>query len=185
MSYPDRIEIIPLSKPPNATIRVPGSKSITNRALVLAALYSINRSCRLYGVLPSEDTEIMAAALQKLGYVIDPNWAKEPPTIDVGPVDFSSNFPPRPADLFLGNSGTSMRFLAALVTAGKGRFRLDGVQRMRERPIEPLLAALEQAGVSARSDNNDGCPPVTIEASEGWNCERIRVRGEASSQFMS
>src|SRR5690242_13622005 len=86
MSYPPTLEIVPLARPPQATVRVPGSKSITNRALVLAALYSIADSCRLIGVLRSEDTEVMVAALQTLDYTVDPHWEADPPSIDVGPI---------------------------------------------------------------------------------------------------
>src|SRR5689334_20568509 len=110
--YPDRLEIVPLARPPLATMRVPGSKSITNRALVLAALYSIENSCRLSGVLKSEDTEVMVAALQTLGYAVFPQWTADPPTVTVGPIDAAVSdhpdlpWPPRPSELFVANSGT-------------------------------------------------------------------------------
>jgi 3-phosphoshikimate 1-carboxyvinyltransferase len=189
MSYPDRLEIIPLSKPPNATIRVPGSKSITNRALVLAALYSLEEPCKLRGVLQSDDTEVMVKALQTLGYQIRTDWAADPPTVTVTPTDWvhvpQSAWPPRPADLFVANSGTTMRFLAALVTLGEGRFRIDGVSRMRERPIEDLLDALRQAGASAESELGNGGPPVVIHGRRSWTTDHIRVRGDVSSQFLS
>jgi 3-phosphoshikimate 1-carboxyvinyltransferase len=185
MSYPPTLEIVPLTQPPNATVHVPGSKSITNRALMLTALYWWGSSCRLRGVLRSEDTELMVGALRTLGYAIEPSWHASPPYIDVGPLDELPSWPPLPADLFLGNSGTCMRFLAALVSIGEGRFRLDGVPRMRERPIQDLLDALHQAGARAWSENGNGCPPIVIEANRGWTADRIRVRADVSSQFLS
>src|SRR5439155_11709840 len=83
-----------------------------------------------------------------------------------------------------GNSGTTMRFLTALVSLGRGSYRLDGVPRMRERPIEDLLAALRQLGVRAESVGQKGCPPVLIE-SNGLDGGRVRMRGDISSQFLS
>jgi 3-phosphoshikimate 1-carboxyvinyltransferase len=88
------------------------------------------------------------------------------------------------ADLFVGNSGTSMRFLTALVSLGHGRFRIDGVARMRERPIEDLLAALRQLGVKAYSEKGNGCPPVIVE-SKGLNGGHAEVKSDLSSQFLS
>jgi 3-phosphoshikimate 1-carboxyvinyltransferase len=88
------------------------------------------------------------------------------------------------ADLFVGNSGTTMRFLSAMVCLGHGRYRLDGIPRMRERPIGDLLAALQQLGVNAVSERNDGCPPVVVEA-DGLPGGKLTIRGEVSSQFLS
>jgi 3-phosphoshikimate 1-carboxyvinyltransferase len=183
MTYPDRLEIVPLATPPQATVRVPGSKSITNRALVLAALCSRTRKPRLFGCLRSEDTEVMLAALRQLGYEIEILTEDGHEIITV----FRGDRPivPAPhADLFVANSGTSMRFLTALVSLGHGRYRLDGVPRMRERPIEDLLRALRQLGVDARSELGNGCPPVVID-SQGWQRGRVQVRGDISSQFLS
>jgi 3-phosphoshikimate 1-carboxyvinyltransferase len=189
MSYPDTLEIIPLSRPPKAAVGVPGSKSITNRALVLAALYSLESPCQLQGALRSEDTEVMVASLQTLGFPIEPHWHAQPQVIDVGAsMDLlwePDAWLPRPAELALENSGTSMRFLAAIASLGKGRFRLDGSPRMRDRPIQDLLDALQMAGVSARSENGNGCPPVIIDGRGSWRANRIRVRGDVSSQFLS
>jgi 3-phosphoshikimate 1-carboxyvinyltransferase len=189
MSYPDAIEIVPLSKPPNATIRVPGSKSITNRALVLAAIYTLEEPCRLTGALRSEDTAIMVDALRALGYRVETDWDAIPPAITVVPTQWEqvpqSDWPPRPADLFAANSGTTMRFLAALVSLGEGKFRLDGTNRMRERPVEGLLDALRRAGVKAYSQFGNGCPPVIIEGRRHWERAHMRVRGDTSSQFLS
>jgi 3-phosphoshikimate 1-carboxyvinyltransferase len=178
----ESVEIIPLERPPNATIRVPGSKSITNRALVLAALSDPDRGSELHGVLRSEDTEIMVEALKALGFRVETRWEDAIICVRRGP--HVSPIPAREADLFVGNSGTTMRFLTAMVSLGHGRYRLDGVARMRERPIEDLLAALRQLGVQAASERGDGYPPVVI-ASDGLTGGRVRLRGDVSSQFLS
>ena len=88
------------------------------------------------------------------------------------------------ADLFCANSGTTIRFLTALATLGHGSFRLDGVERMRERPIADLLDALNQLGAHAASENGDGCPPVVVHAN-GLPGGTANVRGDISSQFLS
>src|SRR5262249_48654560 len=88
------------------------------------------------------------------------------------------------ADLFVGNSGTTMRFLTAMVSLGHGHYRLDGVPRMRERPIQDLLVALHQLGVAAYSESGSGCPPVVVEAS-GLPGGRVSIKGDISSQFLS
>src|SRR5262249_52179153 len=146
---PDRLLIEPLTRPVSATVRVPGSKSITNRALVLAALCSRDHERRLVGCLRSEDTEVMIAGLRQLGFEVEADWNKPEPEVPL-----SRRGPPltpaASADLFVANSGTTMRFLTALVSLGAGRYRLDGVPRMRQRPIADLLAALGQLGVEAR-----------------------------------
>jgi 3-phosphoshikimate 1-carboxyvinyltransferase len=183
--FPDKLAVAPVRTPPRATVRVPGSKSITNRALVLAALGSFRSGCVLHGVLRSEDTEVMVEALRALGFRVRPDWGGPDPSIHLdhlppGP----SRIPATAADLFLANSGTSMRFLTALVSLGRGRFRLDGVARMRERPIEDLLAALRQLGVPAASEHGNGCPPVVVEA-RGLSGGSVRIRGDVSSQFLS
>jgi 3-phosphoshikimate 1-carboxyvinyltransferase len=184
----DHLEIVPLNKPPRTTVRVPGSKSITNRALVLAALTAKGFGYALRGVLRSEDTEVMIDALRALGFRVLTEWPESTILVSSG-VD-EPTIPARKADLFVANSGTSMRFLTALVSLGHGRYRLDGIPRMRERPIEDLLDALRQLGVDARSENNNGCPPVVV-ASDGLkgsdllNPNKARIRGNISSQFLS
>jgi 3-phosphoshikimate 1-carboxyvinyltransferase len=182
--YPDRLEIMPLAKPPKTTVRVPGSKSITNRALVLAALGSHHGPCTLKGALRSEDTEVMMDSLQRLGFDVQAgSWDSDEPCIQVGQ-NRGPLIPAAEAELFVANSGTSMRFLTAMVAAGRGRYRLDGVPRMRERPIADLLDALRQLGVRAKSVKENGCPPVTIET-EGLQGGNVRIRGDISSQFLS
>jgi 3-phosphoshikimate 1-carboxyvinyltransferase len=181
--YPARLAVEPLARPPQATVRVPGSKSITNRALVLAALCSRVREPRLYGCLWSEDTEVMVAALRQLGFAVQTDWQARDPLVTVFRGD-RPLIPASEADLYVANSGTTMRFLTAMVALGHGRYRLDGVPRMRERPIEDLLAALRQLGVDARSETGNGCPPVVVETN-GMKGGRVRIRGDVSSQFLS
>jgi 3-phosphoshikimate 1-carboxyvinyltransferase len=180
IDYPPTLEIQPLTRPPHASIRVPGSKSITNRALVLAALSQ--SGCTLHGALRSEDTEVMVEALRTLGFGVETDWETE--TIRVNRPPGDRIIPAREANLFVGNSGTSMRFLAAMVSLGWGHYRLDGVPRMRERPIEDLLVALRQIGVDSRSEAGNGCPPVIIET-VGLKGGHVRIRGDISSQFLS
>jgi 3-phosphoshikimate 1-carboxyvinyltransferase len=179
-SYPDEIEIQPLPRPPDAIVRVPGSKSITNRALVLAALSE--SGCTLLGALRSEDTEVMIGALRALGFQVEIDWNIG--TVRVEPGSVERIIRAKQADLFVGNSGTSMRFLTAMVSLGSGRFRLDGIPRMRERPIEDLLEALRQLGVDARSETGNGCPPVVI-TTTGLKGGHVRIKGDVSSQFLS
>jgi len=178
----DRLEIVPLTKPPCATILAPGSKSITNRALVLAALHSRGQECFLGNVLTSEDTEVMQRALCQLGFDLFGESCVGGLRISSGPE--TDTIPVREADLFVANSGTTMRFLTAMVCLGHGRYRLDGIPRMHERPIEDLLTALRQLGVKAFSERDNGCPPVVVEA-DGLRGGSIRIKGDVSSQFLS
>jgi 3-phosphoshikimate 1-carboxyvinyltransferase len=179
---PDRLEIQPLAKPPVATIHVPGSKSITNRALIMGALSDPVQGCELVGVLQSEDTEIMVAALRELGFSVHADWPNS--RIHVKRGNHAQTIPAANADLFVGNSGTSMRFLTALVSLGHGTYRLDGVSRMRERPMNDLLSALGQLGVKAVSERGDGYPPIVVHA-DGLKGGPVQISGEVSSQFLS
>jgi 3-phosphoshikimate 1-carboxyvinyltransferase len=182
MPYPNQIEIIPLSKPPHVSVRVPGSKSITNRALLLTAL----RGGQLCGALRSDDTEAMMVALEMLGFEINADRIDD--EISVGYQGYYDGplTPPLRSniDIHVGDSGTTMRFLTALVALGHGRFRLDGSPRLCERPIGDLLAALGQLGVNARSERGNGCPPVVIDAN-GIRGGRVHIRASKSSQFLS
>jgi 3-phosphoshikimate 1-carboxyvinyltransferase len=183
-SYPEKLEIKPLTRPPNATVRVPGSKSITNRALVLAALTGKGHNCTLRGILQSEDTEVMMAALRVLGFHVQADRDAHELVFTVSSEEGEPTIPSPKADLFVGNSGTTMRFLTAVVCLGRGRYRLDGVRRMRERPIDDLVGALGQLGIKARYEGAAGYPPVVVEA-EGWRGGRVKIKGDISSQFVS
>src|SRR5579871_6753174 len=119
MQYPTTLEIVPLARPPETAVRVPGSKSITNRALVLAALAAHSgNACRLTGALKSEDTEVMLDCLRRLGFTFDVAW----PDLTVHSSRLDRPIPANAADLYVANSGTTMRFLTALVAAGRGRY---------------------------------------------------------------
>jgi 3-phosphoshikimate 1-carboxyvinyltransferase len=181
LSYPNQFEIRPYAGPPlDAGVKVPGSKSITNRALVLAALSSRWTDVKLYGVLQSEDTEVMVDCLRRLGFLVQTSW----PIVRVLKNANDRPIPAESADLFVGNSGTTVRFLGAVVALGDGTYRLDGVRRMRERPIQDLLDTLNQLGADARSDSGTGCPPITIR-SNGWAGGDISVKAGVSSQYLS
>src|SRR5262249_41251369 len=182
VTYLDALEIHPLDRPPSAAVEVPGSKSITNRAMVLAALTARGGACTLRGALRSEDTEIMIDCLRALGFRVLADWSNS--LVVVGSGAGKPRIPVTHAEVFVGNSGTTMRFLSAVVSLGRGGFRLDGVPRMRERPIADLLDAFQQIGVKAYSENHDGCPPVVVQA-QGLPGGTVRIKGNVSSQFLS
>lgn len=174
----DAIEIVPCSQPVRGTVRPPGSKSITNRALVCAALAA--GESELCGALASEDTEVMIAGLQALG--IDVRVSDQGQTLHVA--GCQGRPPAAKADIFVGNSGTTIRFLTGLVTLGHGTYRLDGIERMRERPIGDLAEALNQLGAQVVCEGANGCPPVSVTAA-GLAGGSATVRGDISSQFLS
>lgn len=173
----DEIEI-EVSGPVRGKIRPPGSKSITNRALACAAL--AEGASTLSGALDSEDTQVMIAALRQLGIAIDADL----PSAVLRVEGCGGRIPSPGGDLYVANSGTTIRFLAALVALGRGTFRLDGAPRMRERPIGDLVEALRQLGADAASEGPGGCPPVVIRA-HGLPGGPAQVRGDVSSQFLS
>jgi 3-phosphoshikimate 1-carboxyvinyltransferase len=173
----DYIEI-PQSGPVNATVQPPGSKSITNRALICAAL--AEGPSLLTGALDSEDTQVMVRALQSLGIAV----RHDPQQRQIMVEGRGGEIPARQADLYLANSGTSLRFLTAFCTLGDGLFRLDGVARMRERPIQELVDALNRLGAKVRTELATGCPPVIVEA-HGLPGGETEISGEISSQFLS
>src|SRR5690606_5866839 len=171
--YPDEIEILPVRAPVDVEVAVPGSKSDTNRALPIAALADGTSVIR--GALFSDDTHYMAAALNALG--IHVTASREDRTFTVAGA--GGTIPARSASLFIGNSGTTARFLTALLALGRGEYVLDGVERMRQRPIHPLLNALQQLGVDAVSIHGTGCPPVRIRAN-GLRGGHTRLDGRES-----
>jgi 3-phosphoshikimate 1-carboxyvinyltransferase len=175
---PDSLEIAVAAAPIVGRIRPPGSKSITNRALVCAAL--ADGPSTLTGALDSDDTRVMLAALRELG--IESEEREQRQTLVVQGAD--GRVPALEAELFCANSGTTIRFLTALATLGHGAYRLDGVARMRERPIGDLLRALTQMGATAVSENGDDCPPVVVHAN-GLPGGTANLRGDISSQFLS
>lgn len=172
------VRIDPVAKRFDLTFTPPGSKSLTNRALVLAAL--ADGTCELRNVLFADDTHVMLDSLGRLGFKIDIDRVSK--TVHVhgagGRILRSS------AELFVGNSGTTVRFLTALCTLGQGEYELDGIARMRERPIGPLLEMLKNLGAKITATMNEGFPPVRIHAN-GLAGGHVRFRREASSQFLS
>jgi len=164
------------SGPVDATIRVPSSKSLTNRVLAAAALARGPSS--ILNPLTSDDTSIMVEAIRSLGVAVAASPARWKVEGSAGVLAA------REGRLFLGNAGTAMRFLTPIVATGHGRFLLDGSERMRQRPIADLLAALAALGVNARSVEGNGCPPVEVIAS-GLPGGEVALRGSVSSQFLS
>src|ERR1051325_7124658 len=164
MPLPDLIEIVPLDKPVRAEITVPGSKSITNRALILAAL--AEGEVTLQGALWSEDTQVMVEALRALGFEVrvEPDaeeFCNRTVTVKgLGGKIPNAGTPEKPLELFVGNAGTAARFLSAMVCLGNGVYRLSGVPRMHERPQAALFKALRELGYRVESVNDK--LPATI-----------------------
>src|SRR5260370_22690987 len=186
MSLPDLIEIVPLEKPVQAEITVPGSQSISNRALILAAL--ADGETILRGALWSEDTQIMVDALRTLGFElkIDPD-PQEVCNRAITLKGLDGKIPragteQKPLNLYVGNAGTAARFLAALVCLGDGVFRLEGVPRMHERRQAALYQALRELGYRIVSPN-DKLPALIY--GTGPRRADCRVSIEESSQFAS
>ncbi len=175
MSTEDRLTIRPIRGPLNGRLAPPGSKSITNRALLLAGL--ARGVSRLTGALKSDDTLYMADALRAMGVVV------EEPDETSFKVTASGELKPPAEPLFLGNAGTATRFLTAAVALGRGRFVIDGDEHMRKRPIRPLVDALRRMGVAAEAPT--GCPPVTIDATGRIDANRVVIDAGLSSQYVS
>jgi len=170
------LKINPITHPLNAIVRVPGSKSLTNRALLIAAL--ANGTTRLTNALFSDDSRYFAKALQTLGFDVKLDEANHEVTV----TGLGGKIPAKKAELFIGNAGTAARFLSAFLTLGNGEYILDGEPRMRERPIGDLIAALQQLGVKLEATTN--CPPVEIFA-KGLPGGKTKIAGNISSQFLS
>ena len=170
------LAIEPIAHPLNVSVRVPGSKSLTNRALLIAAL--ADGPSTLTNALFSDDSRYFAGALAELGFDVQSDEAHATITV----VGQGGRLPADSAELFIGNAGTAARFLTAMLTLGHGRFVLDGSPRMRERPLADLLDALRQLG--AQVESATGCPPVTVVAA-GLPGGRAQVAGDVSSQYLS
>ena len=173
------IEIQPIHKPIDATIEVPGSKSYTNRALLVAAI--ARGASTLTGALFSDDTHYMSTSLRKLGVGI--NADEKRATFDVR--GNGGNIPVSSAELYIGNSGTTSRSLIGYLSLGHGKYVVDGDEPMRRsRPISDLLDALRQIGVSARSQFDNGHLPVIVDAN-GLEGGKTRLDVSKSSQFLT
>src|SRR5688572_18800164 len=178
MSEASELTIEPVSKPFTSRFTPPGSKSLTNRALILAAL--ADGVSDLSNVLFADDTLVMIECLIRLGFSLEVDRAGHRVRVygRGGKIDKSS------ADLFCGNSGTTIRFLTALCSLGRGRYNLDGVGRMRKRPIGPLVDMLRNLGARVRYVMNDGFPPLEIVA-DGLPGGLVRFGTSTSSQYLS
>ena len=170
------LTVEPLARPPDATITVPGSKSITNRALICAAL--ADGTCVLEGALWADDTEAMVDCLKQLGLRVD--VAGERITVH----GRGGAIPATEAHLDVRLSGTTARFITPVAARGHGRFEIDASPPMRRRPMAPVFDALRSVGVSVDELGEPGCLPVVIH-SEGVRGGRVAVSGDVSSQFVS
>ncbi|MGE5160955.1 MAG: 3-phosphoshikimate 1-carboxyvinyltransferase [Betaproteobacteria bacterium] len=175
-SWPAVLTVDPIRRA-SGTVRMPGSKSISNRALLLSALAA--GSTLLVDLLDADDTRVMREAMSALGVALA--------STDGGlRVDgCAGRFPAREARLFLGNAGTAFRSLTAALAFADGRYELDGVARMRERPIGDLVDALNDLGARIRYTDRPGFPPLRIEPARVLSASRVAVRGDVSSQFLS
>jgi 3-phosphoshikimate 1-carboxyvinyltransferase len=155
------------------TVKMPGSKSISNRVLLLAAL--AEGKTRVENLLDSDDTDVMLNALELLGVRIE----RDPATVCGGP------FPNKSADLHLGNAGTAFRPLTAVLALAGGEYRLSGAPRMHERPIGDLVDALRAFGARIDYLGKEGFPPLALHPGTIRRGASVRVRGDVSSQYLS
>jgi len=160
------------------TVRIPGSKSISNRVLLLAALAEGRTTVR--DLLDSDDTRVMLGALDKLGVGVE-----RVPGDAVHIDGCAGKVPSRQAELFLGNAGTAFRPLTAVLALAGGEYRLGGVARMHERPIADLVDALRQIGARIDYQANEGYPPLLLHPGDIRVDQPIRIRGDVSSQFLT
>ena len=172
----DFIEVGPFVKA-EGIVALPGSKSISNRVLLLSALAS--GTTRLKGLLDADDTRVMRAALKTLGVAIDETDG------DCLVHGCSGKLPKDQADLFMGNAGTAIRPLTAALAILGGDYRLHGVPRMHERPIGDLVDGLRMVGAQVAYEQNEGYPPLKLSKGQIRTNEVIKVRGDVSSQFLT
>ena len=169
---------LPACTSAQGAITLPGSKSISNRTLLLAAL--ADGVTEIRDLLASDDTSRMLEALQALGVKLE-NFAENAWRV----TGCGGNFPNKNADLFLGNAGTAFRPLTAALAFAGGDYKLSGVPRMHERPIGDLVDALRQAGVQIEYLQNDGFPPLKLSPTKLDLADAIKIRGDVSSQFLT
>jgi 3-phosphoshikimate 1-carboxyvinyltransferase len=175
--YPHFLYLQPASRV-EGTVRLPGSKSISNRTLLLAAL--AGGTTKIIELLASDDTHVMLMALQKLGV----KWEQIDTSQDYIVQGTQGILPVHHADLFMGNAGTAIRPLTAALAAIGGDYTLHGVSRMHERPIGDLVDALNAVGARISYTGEPGYPPLHIQRGL-INAERMQVRGNVSSQFLT
>ena len=170
---------LPAARCTRGSIKLPGSKSISNRILLLAALAAGTTEVR--ALLDSDDTRVMLEALKCLGV----NWTRHPGTDDYRVEGVGGAFPVKEAELFLGNAGTAFRSLTAACALAGGRYTLSGVPRMHERPIGDLVDALRQLGAQIAYVENEGYPPLAIAPVEPQAAAEVAVKGSVSSQYLT
>ncbi|SOD18599.1 3-phosphoshikimate 1-carboxyvinyltransferase [Nitrosomonas ureae] len=172
---------LPLAKKVQGTIRLPGSKSISNRILLLAAL--AQGTTQIHDLLASDDTGHMLDALARLGVMVTQTEKNNYRICGI-----NGTFPVTDADLFLGNAGTAFRPLVAVLSLMHGHYRLSGVPRMHERPIADLVDALRQLGSNINYLGNSGFPPLEIKPFSphiSGDTHAVTVKGNVSSQFLT
>jgi 3-phosphoshikimate 1-carboxyvinyltransferase len=172
----EHLDLGPFSRA-SGTVRLPGSKSISNRVLLLAALSEGETT--ITNLLDSDDTRVMLDALEKLGVKVK----RDGDTCVV--TGTRGALPAARADLFLGNAGTAVRPLTAALAVNGGDYRIHGVPRMHERPIGDLVDGLRQIGAKIDYEENEGFPPLRIRPAQISVDAPIRVRGDVSSQFLT
>ncbi len=178
-SLPALLPITPFTRPATGEVTLPGSKSLTNRALLLAALCP--RPVTLTGALFSEDTELMAEALRRIGFTIETDASAH--TVRVS--NQLAAFPDKRAELFVGLAGTAARFLTALCAAApRGIYHIDGVPQMRKRPMKGLIDALRALGADIRCLGEEGFFPLEIHA-RGLRGGPVSIDARESSQMLS
>lgn len=177
---PAQLPIVPFTKPVSGSVQIPGSKSLTNRALLLAAL--CDRPVTLTGALFSDDTRLMSEALRKLGITVLADESAR--TIEVA--NQTNAFrSPAPVDLFVGLAGTAARFLTALCAAApRGVYRIQGTERMNQRPMKGLIDALRALGADIRCTGVEGFFPIEIHA-RGLRGGLVEIDATESSQMLS
>jgi 3-phosphoshikimate 1-carboxyvinyltransferase len=175
-SYPKTLHL-PRTARAVGVVDLPGSKSISNRVLLLAAL--AQGTTTLTNLLDSDDTKVMLDALRALGVTVSHDAAARSAVIR------SEGFTVKQASLFLGNAGTAVRPLTAVLALMGGEYRLHGVPRMHERPIADLITALRALGCNIRCEANEGFLPLHIGKPKLDLSQPVRVRGDVSSQFLS
>jgi 3-phosphoshikimate 1-carboxyvinyltransferase len=172
----DALPVEPLARPPDVSIRVPGSKSLTNRALICAAL--ADGTSELDGALWADDTEAMVECLRALGIAIE--VAGDKITVH----GLGGTIPAAHARLDVRLSGTTARFIVPVAARGRGRYEIDAAPPMRRRPMAPTFDALRSLGVTIDELGDPGCLPVELR-SDGVQHGRVTVSADASSQFVS
>jgi 3-phosphoshikimate 1-carboxyvinyltransferase len=175
MAFPESIQV-PNSGPINGSVIIPGSKSITNRAILIAAL--ARGTSRLRGILHSDDTKYMLTTWDQLGVTFNDSAGE----LVINGCDGKPN--PCSESLYVGNAGTAARFLTAVLTLGQGQYQLSGNDRMQKRPIRDLIEALNTLGAEVSDLTGSGCPPVKVVAGR-LKGGKVQIPGDKSSQYIS